>query len=136
MSWFTRPLDQLIAGLSPDKALYVVQHDYVPANAVKMDGKQQTTYPRKNWSSFMLFNGGHPAVRALTPDVVNKAAPAYLHRFEWVDDNAIGALDLTWNFLEGEYPEPTETPCRDSFHQWRTMVRRVARCRLCRYLDA
>jgi hypothetical protein len=88
----------------------VVQHDYTPANAVKMDGKQQTVYPRKNWSSFMLFDNGHPAVKALTPEVVNRESPAYLHRFQWLSDDRIGALDLKWNFLEGEYPRPAETP--------------------------
>jgi hypothetical protein len=112
---FTRPLDELLDLLSPEKALYVVQHDYVPANMIKMDGKQQTVYPRKNWSSFMAFNGSHPAVHALTPAVVNSAAPSYLHRFEWVDDAAIGALDLTWNFLEGEYPVPAELPAAIHF---------------------
>ncbi len=112
---FTRGLDELLTKLSTDKALYVVQHDYVPANAVKMDGKAQTTYPRKNWSSFMVFNGSHPAVQALTPEVTNAAAPAYLHRFEWVDDAAIGALDLEWNFLEGEYPKPASLPAAIHF---------------------
>jgi len=112
---FTRPLDELLPVLSPDKAVYVVQHDYVPANAVKMDGKQQTSYPRKNWSSFMAFNGSHPAVKALTPAIVNAAAPAYLHRFEWVDDGSIGELDLTWNFLEGEYPVPAVPPAAIHF---------------------
>src|SRR5437588_411598 len=38
------------------KALYCVQHDYTPKETTKMDGKPQTTYPRKNWSSLMLFN--------------------------------------------------------------------------------
>ncbi len=106
---FTRPLDELLPLLDPSKAVYVVKHDYVPANARKMDDKVQTTYPRKNWSSFMVFNGRHPAVKALTPAVVNSAEPAYLHRFSWVDDADIGELDLTWNFLEGEYQAP-ETP--------------------------
>jgi lipopolysaccharide biosynthesis glycosyltransferase len=94
----------------PAKAVYCVQHDYTPANMQKMDGKQQTTYPRKNWSSFMLFNGAHPGVKALTPEVVNSEGPAYLHRFSWLDDSQIGALDLRWNFLEGEYEKPDETP--------------------------
>jgi hypothetical protein len=76
-----------------------------------MDGKRQAIYPRKNWSSMMLFNCAHPDVQALTPDVVNTASPAYLHRFEWIrDDNAIGALDRDWNFLEGEYPKPDHVP--------------------------
>lgn len=107
---FTRPIDELVAGLSKDKALYVVQHDYQPAHAIKMDGKTQATYPRKNWSSLMVFNGAHPAVKALTPAVVNSAAPSYLHRFGWATDEDIGQLDLGWNFLADEYPTPNETP--------------------------
>ncbi len=108
---FTRDLAGLFRGLDESKAVYVVQHDYVPANQVKMDGKVQTTYPRKNWSSFMVFNGRHPAVKALTPDLVNSASPAFLHRFEWIeDDNDIGALNLEWNFLVGEYAVPATTP--------------------------
>ena len=108
---FTTDIRNVLDGLDETKAVYCVQHQYVPSHQVKMDGKRQATYPRKNWSSFMIFNCGHPDVRRLTPAVVNSASPAYLHRFEWVrDDNAIGALDLDWNFLEGEYPMPRATP--------------------------
>ena len=43
--------------------------------------------------------------------MVNSAAPSYLHRFEWIkNDDAIGGLDLDWNFLEGEYVKPAATP--------------------------
>jgi hypothetical protein len=108
---FTRDVREVLTHADPSKAVHVVQHDYSPANAVKMDGKVQTTYPRKNWSSFILFNGAHPAVKVLTPAVVNAAEPAFLHRFSWVgDDSAIGALPLDWNFLEGEYPAHAEVP--------------------------
>lgn len=107
---FTDDIYQVLEGLDAAKAAYVVQHDYVPANAVKMDGKAQTSYPRKNWSSFILFNGAHPSVKALTPEVVNGATPAFLHRLNWAKDEEIGALPLTWNFLEGEYPKPAEIP--------------------------
>lgn len=108
---FTRSIHEVLDGLDPAKALYCVQHDYVPAQSVKMDGQQQTTYPRKNWSSFMVFNCDHPDVRALTPDVVNSAAPSFLHRFEWIgNSHDIGALPLEWNFLEGEYARPERTP--------------------------
>lgn len=96
--------------IDPDKAIHVVQHDYTPSNMIKMDGKQQTVYPRKNWSSFMLFNGAHPDVKALTPEVVNTASPAFLHRLNWTSDDQIGALDLKWNFLEGEYAKPDSLP--------------------------
>ena len=107
---FTDDICRVVEGLDASKAVHVVQHDYAPSKTVKMDGKIQTTYPRKNWSSFILFNGGHRAVKSLTPDVVNSQSPAYLHRLQWVDDADIGALPLTWNFLEGEYPKPSDTP--------------------------
>lgn len=107
---FTTDVRNAFENLDPGKAVYCVQHDYVPAHAIKMDGKQQASYPRKNWSSFMLFNCDHPNVGALTPAIVNSASPSFLHRFEWVADDAIGALDLDWNFLGGEYPKPLRTP--------------------------
>ena len=107
----TADLNAIFDGLDDRKALYVVQHDYTPANMVKMDGKAQTLYPRKNWSSVMLFNGANDHVKALTPAVVNSAEPSFLHRFEWLpDDDLIGALDLDWNFLEGEYAKTEPTP--------------------------
>jgi hypothetical protein len=57
----------MAASLDPAKAICVVKHDYTPALSIKMDGKPQHVYPRKNWSSFIAFNGSHPAVKALTP---------------------------------------------------------------------
>jgi lipopolysaccharide biosynthesis glycosyltransferase len=108
---FTVDVRQVFENLDPSKAVYCVQHDYTPAHSIKMDGKEQAAYPRKNWSSFMLFNCDHPDVRALTPALVNTATPAHLHRFEWVrDQDHIGALDLDWNFLVGEYAKPEHTP--------------------------
>lgn len=113
---FTADLNALFDSLDPSKAVYVVQHDYVPANAVKMDGKDQSVYPRKNWSSFMVFNGRHPAVKALTPAVVNNATPAFLHRLGWIeDDSLIGSLDRKWNFLVGEYATTEATPAAIHF---------------------
>ncbi len=107
---FTAGIREIETSLDHAKAICVVKHDYTPALSVKMDGKQQHVYPRKNWSSFIAFNGAHPAVKALTPDVVNTAEPAYLHRFNWVRDEDIGELPLKWNFLVGEYPKPTTAP--------------------------
>ena len=66
-----------------------------------MDGAVQTAYPRKNWSSLMLFNCDHPSVKALTPEVVNRENGAYLHRLQWAEDSDIGALPVEWNWLEG-----------------------------------
>jgi lipopolysaccharide biosynthesis glycosyltransferase len=83
------------------KALHCVKHDYRPTETTKMDGQVQTVYPRKNWSSLMLFNCDHPSVRKLTPEVVNRESGAYLHRMQWVADEDIGALPEEWNWLEG-----------------------------------
>ncbi|UPY37976.1 hypothetical protein [Sediminicoccus sp. KRV36] len=108
---FTVDLRRILDGLAPGKAVHVVQHDYAPRQAIKMDGQPQARYPRKNWSSLMLFNGAHPATRALTPAVVNRMTPAQLHRLEWAGgDAAIGALPPAWNFLVGEYEPPEATP--------------------------
>lgn len=107
---FTADIRKLERELDPSKAIHVVQHDYTPALAVKMDGKAQHIYPRKNWSSFIAFNGAHKAVKALTPAIVNSAEPAFLHRFTWADEAAVGNLQLGWNFLVGEYPKPAQPP--------------------------
>lgn len=106
---FTTDVKEVLREIDKSKAVSVVKHDYIPRSAIKMDGQIQHSYPRKNWSSFIVFNLHHPSVKALTPQVVNSATPAYLHRFEWVDDQDIGELDKTWNFLVGEY-EPEGTP--------------------------
>ena len=84
-----------------DKAVLVCQHDYVPKTERKFLDQVQTKYRRKNWSSLMLFN--NERCRSLTPDYVNTASGLELHRFAWIDDGAIGALPLEWNWLVGEY---------------------------------
>ena len=104
-----------IAGLAAyargDKAVYCVHHDYTPKESVKMDGAVQSAYPRKNWSSLMLFNCEHPSVRKLTAEVVNTESGAYLHRMQWARDDEIGELPVTWNWLEGWNEKPaTGTP--------------------------
>jgi hypothetical protein len=98
----------LLALAADERALWCVQHDHRPVESVKMDGAVQSTYPRKNWSSLMLFNCAHPAVRALTPDIVNNQTPAFLHRMHWLDDADIGSLPVTWNWLEGWNDKPGE----------------------------
>lgn len=91
----------LMAQAKTDKAVYCVQHDYRPKETTKMDGVVQTVYPRKNWSSFLLFNCDHPSVRTLTPKIANTESGAYLHRLQWVADEDIGELATEWNWLEG-----------------------------------
>lgn len=88
------------------KAVYCVQHDYRPKETTKMDGQAQTSYPRKNWSSLMLFNCEHPSVKQLTPELINRETGAYLHRMQWVADENIGSLPVEWNWLEGWNEKP------------------------------
>lgn len=89
----------------PCKAVYVCQHDYIPKAGNKFLGQPQTAYPRKNWSSFMVFDNAR--CRALTPDYVNQASGLDLHRLHWTTETQIGALPLAWNWLVGEYgPNP------------------------------
>jgi hypothetical protein len=98
-----------LIGLIDDRyAVMCVHHDHRPPEEWKMDGRQQTLYPRKNWSSLVLYNCAHPANRALTPEVVNNQSGAYLHRFQWLDDDLIGAVPETWNWLEGWNRPPAE----------------------------
>ena len=85
-----------------DKAVLVCQHDYVPKTERKFVDQVQTKYPRKNWSSLMLFNNARCA--ALTPQYVNSATGLDLHRFAWTEDSRIGSLPLEWNWLVTEYP--------------------------------
>ena len=40
----------------PNKAVYVVKHTYEPRNDVKYLNNVQYRYPRKNWSSVVLWN--------------------------------------------------------------------------------
>lgn len=102
---------QLTEYMNPDHAVACVHHDYTPKESVKMDGAVQTVYPRKNWSSFMLFNCEHPSTRQLTPDVINAESGAYLHRMQWARDSEIGEIPNTWNWLEGWNKKPeTGTP--------------------------
>ena len=84
-----------------DKTVLVCKHDYVPKTERKFLNQVQTRYPRKNWSSLMLFNNARCA--ALSPQYVNGATGLELHRFAWTDDALIGELPLEWNWLVGEY---------------------------------
>jgi lipopolysaccharide biosynthesis glycosyltransferase len=90
----------------PDKAVYVVKHDYRPREDVKYLDTRQYSYPRKNWSSVVIWNCAHPAHKKLTPEFVQTASGLQLHRFTWLQDDQIGELDVRWNWLVGEYVQP------------------------------
>jgi len=90
----------------PNKAVYVVKHTYEPRNDVKYLNTVQYKYPRKNWSSVVLWNCKHTKNRIITPEYVNTAEALTLHRFNWLEDEEIGELDVRWNWLVGEYDDP------------------------------
>ncbi len=99
-------IKHLIALADDRFAVMCVHHDHRPPETTKMDGKAQTVFPRKNWSSMVLYNCGHAATRALTPALVNRESGAFLHGFRWLDDELIGAVPETWNWLEGWCEKP------------------------------
>ena len=87
------------------KAVQVVKHDYLTKSSTKYLGNKNENYPRKNWSSVILWNCGHPANRCLTPDLISSRDGAFLHRFQWLEDSLIGELDKEWNWLAIEYDD-------------------------------
>lgn len=88
-------------------AVMVVKHDYISNTSTKMFAQSQSQYPKKNWSSLMLFNG--PRCRSLTANYVNTASGLELHQFKWLgSDGLVGEIGMEWNYLVGEYPATGE----------------------------
>ncbi len=120
----------------------VVKHDYKTKHPVKYLGSPNEDYPRKNWSSVILWNCGFFPNRALDPGFVDAKSGAFLHRFSWLADHQIGELPIEWNKLVLEQElSPTDklrhftigTPCfadyadcdgADEWHQ--TYARAIA----------
>jgi lipopolysaccharide biosynthesis glycosyltransferase len=94
---------KLWALIDPSKAVMVVKHDYKTKFPTKYLGNKNADYPRKNWSSVILFNCAHPANKGLTPEFIENATGAQLHRFTWLSDDLIGELPIEWNWLDSEY---------------------------------
>src|ERR1051325_605786 len=65
----------------PGKAVYCCQHDYTPSSTVKFLNQPQHAYPKKCWSSLMIFDNAK--CTALSPEYVNRATGLELHRFAW-----------------------------------------------------
>lgn len=106
------------------KAVMVVKHNYQTKHTHKYLGSKNEDYPRKNWSSVILWNCEHPANKTLSLDFVQSATGPQVHRFSWLDDLEIGELPLEWNWLADEYGTNTGaklihytlgTPCFDEF---------------------
>jgi lipopolysaccharide biosynthesis glycosyltransferase len=86
-----------------DKDVIVVKHDYKTKMSSKYLGAKNEDYPRKNWSSVILWNCRSYPNRKLTPEFVQNSTGAELHRFTWLDDSRIGELPIEWNWLPDEF---------------------------------
>ena len=130
-------------------AVQVVQHDYATRFPRKYVGSAMESdnldYPKKNWSSLMLWNCGHRANRVLDPEFVAGATPQQLHRFEWLKESFVGDLPADWNHLVREGVANPDAklmhwtlgvPTLDGGHyaqdegadEWRTVLERANRC--------
>ena len=107
-----------------NKDVQVVKHNYKTKMKEKYLGSKNEDYPRKNWSSVILWNCNSFPNRKLTPSFIQQATGAELHRFTWLEDQRIGELPPEWNWLPDEYgPNPDAkllhytlgTPC---FHEF------------------
>lgn len=96
-------INEIFAFADPSKALQVVKHDYLTTSTTKYFGNKNENYPRKNWSSVILWNCSHPSNRVLTPRLVESTTGKFLHRFNWLDASEIGELPIEWNWLATEY---------------------------------
>jgi lipopolysaccharide biosynthesis glycosyltransferase len=118
----------------------VVKHDYKTRMPVKYLGARNEDYPRKNWSSVILWNCNSFPNRQLTPEFIQQATGSFLHRFSWLDDARIGELPREWNWLPDEYganpnakllhytlgapcfEEFADTPQAEEWHQERVLT--------------
>ena len=105
-------------------AIKVVKHNYKTKQKNKYFGQKNEDYPRKNWSSVVLWNCAHPKNKILTPSFVSNHDGAFLHRFKWLEDSDIGELEKKWNWLAIEYEEISDpnlihytlgTPCFEEY---------------------
>lgn len=106
----TRDIVEMFDLFDPAYAVQVCKHDYTPKLDPKMGGLPQTAYPRKNWSSTVMYNCDHSSNRNLTNEVVAQETPKFLHRFMWLKDEEIGGLPLEFNFLAEEMENPAGLP--------------------------
>lgn len=85
----------------PGYAVQVVKHDYKTRFPTKYAGTTMESpnvdYPRKNWSSVIIWNCSHPLHIEMGEQRVS------LHRFLWLPDASIGSLPPEWNHLADEY---------------------------------
>lgn len=104
---FTSDIKALSTLCDDQYAVMCVKHNQiVKSGETKMDNRPNESYQKKNWSSFMLFNCGHPANRDLTKEAVNYSDGSWLHNFGWLGgaEHLIGSLPKSYNYISGTSP--------------------------------
>lgn len=81
-----------------------VQHAPYEPLKTKMWNQENRQYPKKNWSSVMILNCEYHHAHKLTPELVATAPGAYLHQFDWAEEDRIGSLPPEWNCLVQHHP--------------------------------
>ena len=91
--------------ISQECAVSCVKHTYTNCNGKKkMDGQVQEWYPKKNWSSLMIFNCEHPnVIKNLVLKNTNTKSPKWLHRMEWCEEEEILEIPKDYNYLVNYY---------------------------------
>ena len=87
----------------PQFAVQVVKHNYKTKMPIKYMGVKNEDYPRKNWSSVIMWNAEHEKNRCLNPSFIAESSGKFLHRFSWLDDDLVGELPIEWNWLPDEF---------------------------------
>ena len=102
---FTESILPMFNFLDMDDAVACIKYDFDKYAETKFTGEKNVSYPKKLWSSLMIFNNGHEDCKKLTPEVVNTESGKYLHQFEWTDK--ISEIPDWYVFTEGHDTEET-----------------------------
>lgn len=101
---FESDIKELFNLVDDHYAVMCVKHNHNVKTGLKMDGSIQQPYPRKNWSSFMLINCGHPSNSILTKGLINTYDGGWMHGLSWLKDRDIGELPPSYNWIAGTSP--------------------------------
>ena len=102
---FTESILPMFYFLDLDDAVACIKYDFDKYVDTKFNGEKNVSYPKKLWSSLMIFNNAHEDCKKLTPEIVNTESGKYLHQFEWTDK--ISEIPDWYVFTEGHDTEET-----------------------------
>jgi len=109
---FLEDVNELISEAKATGApLSVVKHNYQAKGVIKMDGREQSQYNCKLWSSLMVFDMWKFDYTDEDLDV-NKDDGRSLHTFDWYRGGleGIGSLSESWNFIPDHSEKTTLVP--------------------------